>query len=582
MLNDANQLSLVKEISAESINLKLRKEISVESIKLKLGRECSATSKMSHKSNREEEAREELQKEEDRVKGKLICEEEIAIGSVKLSTFVGIFKYGGIVLPLIMVLFFSLQLGFYLLGEWWLGIWAVDEYNQDNIWYLKYYLYFALGMLICTIIGGAASAFFIRTLSTNTQMHLMRILLQSPLGWFDTTPRGRIINRAVKDQAKIDEEIPGTLTGAVRVTLHLVGRLLIVCLVTPYFAIALLVLTIFYIYYYRNSIQFSRDSARLESKSRSPIFSLFEESLEGITTVRSYKLEEEFLHRMENHIDGTHRAHMVLVTGLHWLNLRLRLMGAVIVGLACTLIFLGRESIPPNLAGLSILNAFSVTGGLGHLLMILGFLEAQMAGLERIIEYIEGNPQEKPFKYAGPKVAKSWPEKGELVVNNLSLKYQPSLPTVLNGISFKCQPGERIGVVGRTGSGKSTLTLGLLRILEPHLGEVGEGDKSSPPNIIIDGVDACDIGLHELRERIAIIPQDPLLFSGTVATNLDPFDKTTFDEKLNALKLTGLIHQLSKKISEENLNQKEKEETKVKKESEVVLNIEPDESADQQ
>ena len=552
--------NLIKEDS-ENLNL------DGINLQLKLAKEWSRNSKLREIDEEVKLAEDRMKKEEKEMLGKLIEEEELGFGRIKVSTFGRLFMYGGSLVCLIIVLFYIGEVGLNIVSEWWLGIWAIDEYNKSSIWYFQYYCLISLGICLSSLLGGLVFTIFISNLAKNSQMRLIDVLLKSPLRWFDTTPRGRIIKRAVKDQNKVDEDIPGTLTGVVSLGLSIIASLTIVCIVTPYFAIPIFLLTILYFYYYTNTIQFSRDAARLETKSQSPIFSLFEQTLDGLTTIRAYNLNPLFIGRMEEYLDGTQGAELTQSTGMNWLNVRLRLMGSVIVGLACFLVYIGRESISNNMAGLSILNSFQVISELGHFLLLLGSLEAEMASLERILEYIRTNPQERPFKYANPRVREEWPERGKLEVNNLSLRYEDSLPLVIKGISFDCAPGERVGIVGRTGSGKSTLTLGLLRILEPFI-----QDDQLPHNILIDDVNVCDIGLHELREKIAIIPQDPLLFSGSIATNLDPFHTTSLDQKMKALELTGLIHQLSKKIQVEN---KEKEEEKKAEENEEIIEMEP-------
>ena len=487
------------------------------------------------------------------LKGRLIKEEKMERGRVKCKNYGKFIKYGGLCAGLFVLLFFSMSSAMRIIGQWWVGMWSIDAYNKDGLWYFKYYCYIGIALGVIALLRGFALAFFLRNLAKSCQIRLIKVLLQSPLSWFDTTPTGRIINRAIKDQMTIDEEIPFLLASTIRMVLYISGSLVIICIISPYFVVVMFILIIVYIFWYSNVIQYGRDTRRLESVSRSPIFSLFEESLEGLCTIRACGLQNIFMKKMEKQLNTTHKANFANAVGVRWMNMRLELVGTFAVGFAALFAVLNKDDIEANMAGLSIFNSLIITTMLGFMLTNLGNLEVKMSSMERMMEYIEENPQEKPFRYEQPRVPSNWPDKGKIEVNNLYLKYQPHLNTVINGISFVCQPGERIGVVGRTGSGKTTLTLGLLRILEPYIGIDNAQGKSVNHswNICIDGVDVTEIGLHELRTQIAMIPQDPVLFSGTIQTNLDPFDKISFQEKVQALKLTGLLDQLWKRICEE-------------------------------
>ena len=491
--------------------------------------------------------RESNKKELERIKGKLITEEKQETGGIKCSNYLKILKYGGLGIVSLSVFVYCLSEIIKLLGTWWLGIWSVDKYNKDTMWYFQYYCFLGILFGIASFARSSLLGFYIRNLSNNSQLRLIKALLLSPLSWFDKTPTGRIINRAVKDQSTIDEEIPYLMHHNIRMGLVVLGSFILICIILPFFTIVLGILIILYMYWYYTSIQYARDSRRIEAGSKSPIFSFFNETLDGLTTLRACKLEKSLMCRMLQELDKTNTGFFANGIGLRWMNLRAEIAGSIGVASAGLLVILSKDQTDPNLAGLALSTALLLTTTLGYLLRFFGELEVKMASAERVIHYAHGNPQEKPFFYEEARVEDAWPEQGRLVVKDLQLRYQEDLPFVIKGISFVCEPGERIGVVGRTGSGKSTLTLGLLRILEAY-SNIAQGGQG---NIIIDGVDVANIGLYELREQIAMIPQDPVLFSGTIGSNLDPFERIGFDEKVKALELTGLLLQLYKKISEE-------------------------------
>ena len=491
--------------------------------------------------------RDNHKKELARIKSKLITEEKQETGGIKCSNYLKILKYGGLGIVSLSVFVYCLSEIIKLLGTWWLGIWSVDKYNKDTMWYFQYYCFLGILFGIASFARSSLLGFYIRNLSNNSQLRLIKALLLSPLSWFDKTPTGRIINRAVKDQSTIDEEIPYLMHHNIRMGLLVLGSFILICIILPFFTIVLGFLIILYMYWYYTSIQYVRDSRRIEAGSKSPIFSFFNETLDGLTTLRACQLEKSLMCRMLQELDKTNTGFLANDIGLRWMNLRAEIAGSIGVASAGLFVILGKNTVDPNLAGLALSTALLITTTLGYLLRFFGELEVKMASAERVIHYAHGNPQEKPFFYEEPRVEDAWPEQGRLVVKDLQLRYQEDLPFVIKGISFVCEPGERIGVVGRTGSGKSTLTLGLLRILEAY-NNMTQGGKG---NIIIDGVDVANIGLYELRKQIAIIPQDPVLFSGTIGSNLDPFERIGFDEKVKALELTGLLLQLYKKISDE-------------------------------
>ena len=563
---DAGDKLYMKTISS----LKLRKLRSSQSMQLGKRRELVSPLKKRQNTSFIDVKREEIgiiARErhriggENKVKGRLIEEEKMERGRVKCSNYCKIIKFGGSLAAALVLFFYCLFAALEILIQWWLGIWSVNEYDQNTLWYFKYFFLIGLGMSITVLIRGIVLAYFLKHLSQSCQMHLIHVLLRSPLSWFDITPTGRILNRAIKDQLIIDEEFPPILASALLNTVFVTAALLLICFISPYFIIITVIMIILYVFWYSKAIQYGRDTRRIESMSKSPIFSIFEETLEGLISIRVCGLEGEFMKKMEEQLNKTHRAFFANVTGIRWMNLRLELLGSCAVALVALLVVLSKGEIGSNMAALSIVNALVISSSLGFMLTSLGNLEIKMASMERMMEYIEKNPQEKPLIYDSPRVEIGWPSQGRIEVNDLSLKYLNSPNLIIKGISFVCEAAQKVGVVGRTGSGKTTLTLGLLRILEPISSTTG-------PHIIIDGVDVSQIGLHELREQIVYIPQEPVLFSGTVQTNLDPFHNMSFQDKINALRVTTLLALIKKKIHEE---KKDMEEEKMN--DKLLLNL---------
>jgi len=281
--------------------------------------------------------------------------------------------------------------------------------------------------------------------------------------------------------------------------------------------------------YYRAS---SRELKRLDSIARSPVYSHFSESLNGLSTIRAYKAQGRFLEQNADRIDESQKAYYCLQSSNRWLSVRLELLGALVVYLSALLVVLGRERIDPGLAGLCMTNALSVTGWLSWMVRSSTELEMQMNAMERVLEYL-AVPTEAPPVIAESRPEERWPAKGAIDLNNLCVKYRHDL--VLKGINCHINHGEKIGIVGRTGAGKSTLVISLFRLVEPASGFIK-----------IDGLDIGQIGLEDLRSKLSIIPQDAVLFSGSIRSNLDPFKRHQDIELWQVLDKIGL-----KKLCEE-------------------------------
>lgn len=411
--------------------------------------------------------------------------------------------------------------------------------------------------------------------STELHRHLSRSILHAPSNFFDTTPLGRILSRFAKDLYTIDNELSNNLDFFLWGTLQVLFSLGSIVFTTPWFGIAIIPLGFMYFKVLNYFRQVSRETKRLESVSRSPVYSQFSESLTGLTTIRAYGQPVRFMDEFETKVDENIRAWYCNRVADRWLSVRLETIGAIIAGLAATFAtnvavsgtIAGKQSNKhfASLAGLSMTYAVSITGILNFIVRTFAQLEASMNACERVLYYSEEIPQEAPStsveledhaaKVKDPPpsdpsafavVAKggraetipdNWPDKGAITLKNLKMRYRHDTPLVLKGLSVAIAGGERIGVVGRTGSGKSSLLLTLLRMVEPAL-ECDRDHYEAP--LSIDGVDTLRIGLKELRSKLGIIPQNPVLFSGTIKTNVDPFNAFTEDETWAALDKCGM------------------------------------------
>ena len=306
-------------------------------------------------------------------------------------------------------------------------------------------------------------------------------------------------------------------------------------LVTPYFTLCLVPMLAFYINQQRYFTKTYRELKRIDAVSRSPLYALLGETLDGVSVIRAYNAQSALINRLVSMLDLQQNAYFLTTTAQCWLAIRLEIVGTLIIFSACLCTVLEHGSQGGNetfagLAGLSISFALSVTQSLNWSVRMGSDLEAHMVSVERIKQYCR-IPTEAPHNLPiDLTLENSWPSQGEIVFSSAKLRYRPDLPLVLKGLDIRIPPQSKVGVVGRTGAGKSTLMTAIMRLVELSSG-----------SIEIDGVDIRTVGLNLLRSNIAVIPQDPVLFSGTVRTNLDPFDEFSDDRVNEVLSRVGLL-----------------------------------------
>ncbi|KAI8820497.1 ABC transporter type 1, transmembrane domain-containing protein [Fimicolochytrium jonesii] len=412
----------------------------------------------------------------------------------------------------------------------------VDEPAQSPSVDVDYYL------IIYALIGGISLlAILLRTLVVNfgsirasRVLHhgMLTTLLRAPVRFFDITPMGRIMNRFSKDISTLDQDVYWMAGDFLRNVVQAISVIVVIASVTPVFVMAMLPIALMYRYVAKLYLQSSRELKRWDSVTRSPIFSAFSESIVGAPTIRAYGAEQRFLKATQSRVDTNHRAFFYLWATNRWLSIRIDMLGAAVAFSSASAILgalhLGVD-INPGAAGLSLSYALSFTENLLWVVRLHSMMEMSMNSVERIGEYLVIEP-EAPSVIENSRPPAGWPTAGQVEFENVVAKYAPDLPNVLKGLSFKGKAGEKIGIVGRTGAGKSTIALTLWRFLELSGGR-----------IVIDGIDIGTIGLHDLRSNMTIIAQEPVLFAGTVRTNLDPFSQHTDLELWTALRRAHLL-----------------------------------------
>ncbi|CAK0888940.1 unnamed protein product [Prorocentrum cordatum] len=305
------------------------------------------------------------------------------------------------------------------------------------------------------------------------------------------------------------------------------AAIVVVCMLVGWY-LAFLIIPMFFLYarLARRYLPATRDLRRLDAAARSPIIGNFSETYSGVSTIRAMRQQDKSLRNCVRLLETQCEAYYLSNTAARWLSLRLQFNGTILVGAVCILgIFLSKDGgLSSGIVGLAITYALKLTDTLNQVNRESADRETQMVSVERVHQYMTGTAQEAALRSEAGVVPAGWPSSGSMKVQDVYMKYREGLPTVLNGISLDIKGGERVGIVGRTGCGKSSLLMTLMRLVEPQSG-----------SIWMDGLNIKDIGLHDLREKAAIIPQDPAILTGTVRFNLDPFRVKTDEQLWSAL-----------------------------------------------
>ncbi|AOA61209.1 Transporter of the ATP-binding cassette (ABC) family [Komagataella phaffii CBS 7435] len=354
-------------------------------------------------------------------------------------------------------------------------------------------------------------------------------IFNAKLRFFDSTPIGRIMNRFSKDTESIDQELAPYAEGFIVSVLQCGATILLICIITPGFIVFAAFIVIIYYYIGALYLASSRELKRYDSITVSPIHQHFSETLVGVTTIRAYGDERRFMRQNLEKIDNNNRSFFYLWVANRWLALRVDFVGALVSLLSAAFVMLSIGHIDAGMAGLSLSYAIAFTQSALWVVRLYSVVEMNMNSVERLEEYLNID-QEPDREIPDNKPPSSWPETGEIEVDDVSLRYAPSLPKVIKNVSFKVEPRSKIGIVGRTGAGKSTIITAFFRFVDPESG-----------SIKIDGIDITSIGLKDLRNAVTIIPQDPTLFTGTIRSNLDPFNQYSDAEIFESLKRVNLV-----------------------------------------
>ncbi|XP_023634190.1 ABC transporter C family member 13 isoform X2 [Capsella rubella] len=403
-------------------------------------------------------------------------------------------------------------------NDLWLSYWVdktgrgVSHYSTS--FYLMVLCIFCIINSILTLVRAFSFAFGGLKAAARVHNALISNLINAPIQFFDQTPSGRILNRFSSDLYTIDDSLPFILNILLANFVGLLGIIVVLSYVQVLFL--LLLLPFWYIYsklqfFYRST---SRELRRLDSVSRSPIYASFTETLDGSSTIRAFKSEDHFVARFIEHLTVYQRTSYSEIIASLWLSLRLQLLGAMIVFFVAVMAVIGsRGNFPisfgtPGLVGLALSYAAPLVSLLGSFLTSFTETEKEMVSIERVLQYMDVPQEEVSGRQS---LSGKWPVQGVVEFHNVTMRYIPTLPPALNNISFIVQGGMQVGVIGRTGAGKSSILNALFRLTPVCNGE-----------IMVDGININHLPVRELRSRLAVVPQSPFLFQGSLRNNLDP------------------------------------------------------------
>lgn len=461
--------------------------------------------------------------------GQLVQEEEREKGSVGLSVYWKYITlaYGGLLVPfalLAQILFQILQIG----SNYWMA-WATPVSKDvaphvTGSTLILVYVALSIGSAFC-ILGRALVVMMIGYTTANILFNNMhRCIFRAPMSFFDSTPSGRILNRASTDQSTVDLRMASIVGAFAFALIQLLGIIAVMSQIAWQVFIIFIPVVVICFWLQRYYIAAARELARLIGVCKAPVIQHFSETLSGSSTIRSFDQEPRFRDLNMKLIDAYSRPKFHTSGAMEWLCIRLDVLS--IVTFVFSLVFLvsiPEGTIDPSIAGLAVTYGLNLNMLQSWVVWNLCTMENRIITVERILQYtsIETEP---PLILESNRPETNWPTHGEVAIQDLKVRYAPHLPFVLQGLTCTFFGGKRTGIVGRTGSGKSTLIQTLFRIVEPNIGQIS-----------IDGINILSIGLHDLRSRLSIIPQDPTMFEGTIRSNLDPLEEYSDEQIWEAL-----------------------------------------------
>ncbi|XP_060065900.1 ATP-binding cassette sub-family C member 5-like [Ylistrum balloti] len=393
--------------------------------------------------------------------------------------------------------------------------------HDESDWYLTIYISTAGVMIGLAALKGIITGIVYIRATVNLHNNALRRVMSSPMRYFDANPTGRILNRFSQDVEEVDVIFPFMLDNLLQTTVMIVASLGTIIYSFPWILIAVSpIMLFFYVIVILSSVSM-RGFKRLENVARSPLLNHVTTTCNGISTITTFSQETNFMDRCKQYTDTTSMALLLYDSCMRWMGLTMDIGGAMVAMVTMSVVLFTKDSISPTLATLALTMSLNVTGLAQSFASTFSEVDARFTCIERILEY-EGLDKEK--ETGSDEVEGIWPSQGRITFSNVVMKYRADLDPVLKNISFDILPKQKIGIVGRTGAGKSSLSAALFRLTDLKEGHV-----------MIDGIEIGAVSRKLLRSNLSSIPQDPVLFAGTLRYNLDPFEKYTDTQMWAAL-----------------------------------------------
>jgi ATP-binding cassette subfamily C (CFTR/MRP) protein 4 len=502
----------------------------------------SYTTQKSIQSEKEAAAAEEI-------KQVTLPKEERATGTISFMTYIQYFVAGGgYIFTVFLFILYVINEGILVSTDWWIADWADCDvlslnFTDNNSTHATCNLttqqrtgiYFTFVAFVWFISLFRNFLFFFLALRSARVLHnrMFSSILRSPVLFFDTNPIGRVLNRFSKDIGFLDDILIYTFCEFLILMFRFFGILVASIIANPYLAIPVVVLCVVFAAFRWYYLKSARDIKRVEALSRSPLYSHISMTLQGLCTIRAYKMEDIAMTQFHHYQNIHTQAWYLYIASSRWFGYRIDLISSTFISCVCFISIPLAGSINPGLIGLALSYALTLNGMFQYCIRQSAEVESLMVSAERVISYgkldSEASLETIPPADAPPP---DWPTEGQIELKDLCYRHSMESPLVLKGLNCVIRSREKVGIVGRTGAGKSSLIAAIFRLAEPT------------GSIIIDGIDCLKLGLHDLRSKISIIPQDPVLFTGTIRYNLDPFNSYTDEDIWRSLEQVQLKYQV--------------------------------------